>query len=76
MKLKLFMLLILLLSLPVLAGVHGVVISLPQGTPLRKQANMKDNPEIYQTQIWLKGTFATYMGTHGITGKRFSNSAS
>ena len=45
-----------------------VVVSLPQNSPFRQQANLKDCPEVYKTQIWVKGTLATYMGTYGITG--------
>lgn len=45
-----------------------VVVSLPPNTPFRQQANLKDFPEVYKTQIWVKGTLATYMGTYGITG--------
>lgn len=45
-----------------------IVIELPQDTRFRQQANLRDNVEIYKTQIWVKGTFATYMGTNGITG--------
>lgn len=45
-----------------------LVVSLPQGTPFRQQANLKDWPEVYKTQISVKGTLATYMGTFGITG--------
>ena len=45
-----------------------VVVNLPQNTPFREQANLHDFPELLKTQIWVKGTFATYMGTAGITG--------
>ena len=45
-----------------------IVIELPQDTRFRQQANLRDNEEVYKTQIWVKGTFATYMGTNGITG--------
>lgn len=43
------------------------IVALPQGTPFRQQANLKDFPELYKTQIWVKGTFATFMGANGIT---------
>ena len=45
-----------------------VVVALPQNTPFRQQANLKDWPEVYKSAIMVKGTFGTYMGTHGITG--------
>jgi len=44
-----------------------VVVSLPQNTDFRNQANLKDNPSVYQTVVYVKGTLATYMGTSGIT---------
>lgn len=45
-----------------------VVVALPQGSRFREQANLSDNPEIYQTQIWVKGISDKYMGANGITG--------
>ena len=45
-----------------------VAVSLPQGTPFRAQANLKDNEAVYKTKIWVKGTLATYMNMAGITG--------
>ncbi len=45
-----------------------VVVSLPQGTPFRNLANLRSNPDVLGSQIYVKGTFATYMGTNGITG--------
>ncbi len=45
-----------------------VAISLPQSTPFRTQANLKDNVEVLGTQIWVKGSFASYMGMAGVTG--------
>ena len=45
-----------------------IVVPLPQDTRFRTKANLRDNPDVYKTQIWVKGTFATFMGTHGITG--------
>jgi len=44
-----------------------VVVSLPQNTDFRTQANLKDNPSVYQTVVYVKGTLATYMGAAGIT---------
>lgn len=45
-----------------------LVVTLPQNSPFRAEANLKDFPEVYQTKIMVKGTLATNMGTHGITG--------
>ena len=45
-----------------------IVVPLPFGTPLQEQANMRENEKAYQTQIYIKGELASYMGTHGITG--------
>lgn len=45
-----------------------IVIALPQDTKFRLQANLRDNVEVYKTQIWVKGEFATFMGTNGIVG--------
>jgi len=45
---------------------HCVIVALPDGTPFRTQANLKDNPGLYQSLIYVKGTFGTYMGTNGI----------
>ena len=45
-----------------------VVVPLPQGSKFREQANLLDNPEVYKTQIWVKGTSDKYMGANGIGG--------
>lgn len=45
-----------------------VVVALPQGTPFRSQANLKTNPEVYRTQIFVKGTFGDFMGMGAVTG--------
>lgn len=45
-----------------------LVVALPQGSDFRAQANLADNKEVYKTEIKVKGTMATYLGTHGITG--------
>ena len=45
-----------------------IIIALPQGTPFREQANMKENPVYYKKYLKAKGTLATYMGVAGITG--------
>ena len=43
-----------------------LVISLPQNSAMRQNANLVDNPQVWGTQIWVSGTFASYMGTYGI----------
>lgn len=45
-----------------------IVVPLPQGTPFRAEANLKDNEAAYKTGIYIKGDLASYMGTSGITG--------
>ena len=45
-----------------------IFIALPQGTPFREQANLRDNPVYYKKYLKAKGTLATYMGVAGITG--------
>ncbi|MBR5102578.1 MAG: choice-of-anchor J domain-containing protein, partial [Muribaculaceae bacterium] len=45
-----------------------IVVALPQGTPFRAQANLRDNDAAYKTVIKVKGDLAPYMGTSGITG--------
>ncbi len=44
-----------------------VIVSLPQNTPFRTQANLKDNEVVYKTKVYVKGTLAPYMGQAGIT---------
>ena len=45
-----------------------IFIALPQGTPFREQANLKENPVYYKKFLKAKGTLATFMGVAGITG--------
>ena len=45
-----------------------VVVPLPQGSRFRVQANLVDNPEVYLTQIWVKGESDKYMGVNGVAG--------
>jgi len=45
-----------------------IVMELPQGSDLRKAANLVDNPGVYGKQIKVRGTFASFMGTNGLTG--------
>lgn len=51
-----------------------VVISLPQGSQLRKYANLADNPGVYGKEIMLYGAFENYMGIAGITGNTGTSS--
>ena len=43
-----------------------IIVPLPQGSPFRQQANLKDYPSVYQTKVKVKGTFETYMGAAGV----------
>lgn len=45
-----------------------MVVSLPQGSKLRKYGNLPDNPANYKAQIWLKGNFGTELGIPALTG--------
>lgn len=45
-----------------------MVVALPQGSPFRQTANLVDWPEVLHSKILVKGNFAPFMGTHGITG--------
>lgn len=51
-----------------------LVVPLPQDSKFREQANIKDNVDVYKSQIWVKGKLASYMGTHGITENSGSTS--
>lgn len=44
-----------------------IAVSLPQGSSFRRDASLSDYPELHGTQIWVKGTLATFMGMAGIT---------
>lgn len=43
-----------------------LVLSLPQGSPLRNQCNLLDNPGLYGKPIKVTGQFDSYMGANGI----------
>lgn len=45
-----------------------IVMELPQNSALRAAANLRDNPAVHGTQIWVKGKLESYMGTYGLTG--------
>ncbi|MCM1532799.1 MAG: DUF6359 domain-containing protein [Ruminococcus flavefaciens] len=49
-----------------------LVLSLPQDSPLRQYASLRDNPGVYQKQIWIYGTLEEYMGSWGLTGNKGS----
>ena len=51
-----------------------LVITLPQGSDLRKYGALRENPANYKKQIDIRGTFGTVMGTNGITGNNGSSS--
>lgn len=44
-----------------------IAVALPQGSSFRRDASLSDYPELLGTQIWVKGTLATFMGMAGIT---------
>jgi len=44
-----------------------VIVPLPQGSPFREQANLRDRDVYYKTQWKIKGKLATYMGAAGLT---------
>lgn len=45
-----------------------LVVALPQDSPLRTQANLRDNPGNYGKEILIQGVPAEFMGTYGLTG--------
>jgi len=51
-----------------------LIVPMPQGTPFRTQANLKDNPAVYKTVIYVYGRLATYMGMDGIVDNSGSTS--
>ena len=51
-----------------------LIISLPQGSSLRANGALRENPDNYKKEIELKGTFASVMGTYGITGNKGTTS--
>lgn len=56
------------------AGVNDIskclVVALPSESAFRKAGNLRDNPSNLGKKIKVKGTFATYMDTYGITGNK------
>jgi hypothetical protein len=44
-----------------------IAVALPQGSSFRRDASLRDFPELLGTQIWVKGTLADFMGMAGIT---------
>ena len=47
---------------------HALVISLPQGSSLRKLGNLVDHPENYGKQMWIRGSLESVLGTYGVGG--------
>lgn len=45
----------------------SIIVPLPANSPLRAQVNLVDNPSVYKKQLKIEGTFATVMGTYGLT---------
>ena len=44
-----------------------IAVALPQGSSFRRDASLSDFPELLGTQVWIKGTLATFMDMAGIT---------
>jgi len=44
-----------------------IVVELPQGSSFRRDASLRDYPELLGSEIWVKGTLATYLDMAGIT---------
>ncbi|MBP5688098.1 MAG: choice-of-anchor J domain-containing protein [Muribaculaceae bacterium] len=44
-----------------------IAVALPQGSSFRRDASLSAFPELLGTQIWVKGTLASFMGMAGIT---------
>lgn len=44
-----------------------IVVALPQGSDLQTYGALRENPENYGKQIDIRGTFAEFMGTYGLT---------
>ena len=44
-----------------------IAVALPQGSSFRRDASLKDYPDLLGTQVWVKGTLATFMDMAGIT---------
>lgn len=47
-----------------------LVVALPSESSFREVGNLRDNPENLGKKIKVKGTFALYMDTYGITGNK------
>ncbi len=44
-----------------------IAVELPQGSSFRRDANLRDYPQLLGTEIYVKGTLASLMGMAGIT---------
>jgi hypothetical protein len=51
-----------------------LIIALPSNSALRTYGALRDNPGNYKKQIWVTGSFQSYMGSYGITGNTGSAS--
>jgi len=51
-----------------------LVIVLPAGSSLRTNGALRENPENYKKEIMVKGTFASVLGTYGVTNNNGSAS--
>ncbi len=51
-----------------------LVIALPAGSSLRTNGALRENPENYKKEIMVKGTFASVLGTYGVTNNNGSAS--
>ncbi len=45
-----------------------IVVTLPAGSDLRKYGALRENPDNFRKAITIKGTFASVLGTYGLTG--------
>lgn len=51
-----------------------LVVSLPQDSELQKYGALRENPDNLGKEIVIRGTFAQYMGTFGLTGNNGTSS--
>ena len=49
-----------------------LVLPLPQGSALRQYGALATNPDLYQRQIWVNGSFALQLGSWGVATKNGS----
>ena len=51
-----------------------IIVPLPVGSMLRKDANLETNPNVYQSFVKVKGEFGPFMGIVGVMGNTGSTS--